>query len=122
MKKLLPILLTLSLYQPLKAEFPNQVYGTIDILMQTKSEEKIKCEIESLADKLGDNNNTTTNKEMCHALELLISGESQKYITNEIFGESKTIDELNIFQKMKIKFKYSQINYVYDLKKTYLNK
>ena len=122
MKKLLPIILTLTLYQPLKAELPNQVYNTIEILMQSKEKEKIKEEIGSLADKLGNNDKITTDSEMCQALELLISDESQKYITNKIFGEPKTIDKLSIFQKMKIKFKYSQINYIYDLKKTYLNK
>ncbi|MBT7238183.1 hypothetical protein HN865_05040 [Candidatus Woesearchaeota archaeon] len=120
MKKSLPILFTLALAFPLKAELPNQICNTIDTLIETKSEIKIKKELEFLADKLGNNDNIQTNEEMTYALELLISEESQKYITNKILGKPKTINELSLYQKFKIKVKYPQVVYIRDFIKSYL--
>lgn len=119
MKKSLPILFALALALPTKAEIPAQVYDTIDILIQTRSETKIKNELESLADRLGNHDNINTDEEMRYAFELLMSEESQKYITNELFGLPKTIKELSLFQKAKLKFGYPQIGYMMDLIKTY---
>ncbi len=122
MKKLAAIALTLALSTTTFAKMPQSVYFTIDQVLQTKSNSRTKKLISTLADKLGDNNGKTTNEEMIYALDLVVSEESQRYISEKIFGEPKTIDELSIFQKGKVKLQYPQIEYVTKLRKRYLNR
>ncbi|MBT6995118.1 hypothetical protein HN865_00625 [Candidatus Woesearchaeota archaeon] len=122
MKKLSTIALTLALTLPAKAEMPKEVYSTIDQILQTRSNPKTKRLISSLADQLGDNNGKTTNDEMVYALDIMVSKETQRYISKKLFGESKIIDDLSIIEKGKIKLKYPQIPYIVKLRKRYLNR
>ena len=122
MKKLPIIALTLALTAPAKAKLPQQVYTTIDQVLQTKSNPKTRRLVSSLADKLGDNNGKTTNEEMIYALDLVVSEEAQRYIAKRIFGEPKTIDELSKVEKLKIRLQYPQIEYTTKLRKRYLNR
>jgi hypothetical protein len=122
MKQLLPVAFTLALSTTTLAEMPKEVYNTIDTLLQTSSRMKTKKQISSLADKLGDKDGKATDKEMVYALDFLVSEDSQKYISNKLFGETKTIDELSIKEQLKIKLKYPQIVYITKLRKRYLNR
>ena len=122
MTKLSTIALTLALTLPATAEMPKEVYSTIDQILQTRSNPKTKRLISSLADQLGDNNGKTTNDEMVYALDIMVSKETQRYISKKLFGESKIIDDLSIIEKGKIKLKYPQIPYIVKLRKRYLNR
>ena len=74
-----------------------------------------------MAEQLGDNQNPTTDQEMTHAFELLFSEDCQRYISQRGIGEPKTLEELSLWQRVKIKFNYPQLVHALDFGKEYLS-
>ncbi len=57
---------------------------------------------------------------MNYTFELLFSEECQRYISQQVIGKPKTLDELGFLEKIKIKFSYPQLVHAIDYGKEYL--
>jgi len=119
MKKLFLTLATLSLLHQYSQAQQSSIYQTIDRILATTSKTQIKREVKNLADKLGNQNNYAEPQEIKYALDLLVSEDSQRYITSKVYRTPKTLNDLSLQQKIGLQTRYPQIRFILNLRKKY---